>query len=51
MRQHELYGVSDYIAEYEAAIKALTPEKVQKAAAELLNSGNYLEFVMRPAAE
>ena len=51
LRQHELYGVSDYIAEYEAAIKALTPEKVQKAAAELLNSGNYLEFVMRPAAE
>ena len=47
---HELYGIEDNIAEYEAAVKALTPEKVQKAAAEMLNSGNYIELVMRPAA-
>ena len=46
----ELYGIEDNVAEYEAAVKALTPEKVQKAAAEMLNSGNYIELVMRPAA-
>lgn len=45
---HELYGTEDYIASYEAAVKALTPEKVQQAAADLLNSGNYIELVMRP---
>lgn len=45
---HELYGIEDNIAEYEAAVKALTPEKVQKAAADLLNSGNFIELVMRP---
>ena len=48
---HELYGIDDYIASYEAAVKALTPEKVQKAAADLTGSGNFIELVMRPAAE
>lgn len=47
---HELYGIEDYVAAYETAVKALTPEKIQKAAADLMNSGNFIELVMRPAA-
>ena len=33
--------------DYEAAVNALTPEKVQAAAQELLD-GNLIEIVMRP---
>ena len=32
----------------EAAVKALTPEKVKAAAQELLSSGNFAELIMRP---
>ncbi len=46
--QHELFGVEDYIAEYEAAVKALTPEDVQQLAKDLLASGNCIEIIMRP---
>ena len=42
-----LYG-DDYDTSYEAAVKALTPEKVQALAAELLEKGNLIEIVMRP---
>ena len=40
----------DYDAAYEAAIKALTPEKIREAAGKLVQSGNFAELVMRPAA-
>ena len=40
------YGF-DYDKEYEAAVNALTPEKVKAAAQELLD-GNFVELVMRP---
>ena len=43
---HIWYGI-DYDKEYEAAVNALTPEKVQAAAQQLL-SGNTIEIVMRP---
>ena len=44
--KHAVYGI-DHIAEYEAAIKALTPEKIQEVAVRFL-AGNSIEFVMRP---
>ena len=44
--QNARYGI-DYDKEYEAAVNALTPEKVQAAAQELLE-GNFVELVMRP---
>ena len=37
----------DFDKEYEAAVNALTPEKVKAAAQELLD-GNFVELVMRP---
>ena len=40
------YGY-DYDKEYEAAVNALTPEKVRAAAKELLD-GNCVEIIMRP---
>ena len=40
------YGF-DYDKEYEAAVNALTPEKVQAAAQEFLD-GNFVELIMRP---
>lgn len=47
IRDHELYGF-DYISEYEAAVNSLTSDMIKDTAKELLESGNYLEFVMRP---
>ena len=47
INQHVLYGY-DHATEYEAAVSALTPEDIKAAAAEILNSGNFLEVVMRP---
>ena len=44
--KHVMYGI-DHMAEYEAAVKALTPEKVQETAVRFL-AGNSIEFVMRP---
>ena len=38
----------DYDATYEAAVDALTPEKIKAYAAELLENGNFIELVMRP---
>ena len=46
IRQNVLYGV-DYDNDYEAAVNALTPEKIQAAAREFLD-GNFVELVMRP---
>ena len=46
LNQSILYGI-DYDKEYEAAVNALTPEKVRAAAQELLD-GNFVEIVMRP---
>ena len=46
IRQNIRFGL-DYDKEYEAAVNALTPEKVQAAARELLD-GNMIELVMRP---
>ena len=37
----------DYDTEYEAAVNALTPEKIMAAAQEVLD-GNFIELVMRP---
>ena len=47
LQDAEKYGIN-YVAEYEAAIEALSPEDVKKAAEELLSSGNFIELVMRP---
>ena len=38
----------DYITEYEGAIDNLKPEDIKAAARELLDSGNFIELVMRP---
>ena len=38
----------DVDAEMESAIKAITPADVKAVAAEYLNSGNFIEVVMRP---
>ena len=46
IREYLLYDF-DYDKSYEAAVNALTPEKVQAAAQEFLN-GNLIELVMRP---
>ena len=46
LRQYIQYG-EDYDKEYEAAVNALTPAKVQAAAQEFLN-GNFIELIMRP---
>ncbi len=46
LRSKELYGY-DRVNSYEAAVKALTPEKVQKIAAEYL-AGDFIEVIMRP---
>ena len=43
----EGYGNED--SEYEAAVNALTPEKVRAVAASIINSGNKVEYVMVPA--
>ena len=43
-----LYGGDDYDALYEQAVKALTPEMVRDAAKALIDSGNFIELVMRP---
>ena len=48
LMEYMMYG-KDGVNDYEAAVKALTPEKVKAAAAELLNSGNFVELVMRPS--
>ena len=42
-------GYGDNDKEYEAAVNALTAEKVQALANALLNSGNKIEYVMVPA--
>ncbi len=42
-------GYGDCDADYEAAVKALTPEKVQTIAKSVLAAGNKVEFVMVPA--
>ncbi len=46
LRRYIQYG-EDYDKEYEAAVNALTPAKVQAAAQEFLN-GNFIELIMRP---
>ncbi len=38
----------DYITEYESAIESLTPDDVRNAAKEMLESGNFIEIIMRP---
>ena len=47
IEKYQKFGFN-YIEEYEAAVKALTPEKIQAYAAELLDSGNFIEVIMRP---
>ena len=42
-----LYG-EDTVTSYEQAVESLTPEKIQKAAADLLAESNMVEVVMRP---
>ncbi len=46
LRRHYQYG-EDYVAEYQAALDALTPDMVKAAAQEFLD-GNLIELVMRP---
>lgn len=47
IEKYEKFGY-DYDKDYEAAVNALTPEKVKATAAEILNEGNLVELVMRP---
>jgi zinc protease len=44
------YDGMDHDAEYEAAVKALSPEGIKKAVADLIASGNFGEVVMSPAS-
>lgn len=46
LRNYYNYG-EDTVAEYQAALDSLTPDKVKAAAQEFLD-GNLIEFVMRP---
>jgi len=39
---------TDVNTEYEAAVKALTPEKVKALAGRFLSEGNLIEVIMRP---
>ena len=49
MRIKEWYDYGfDYDKEHEAALKALTPEKIKALAARFLSEGNLAEIVMRP---
>ncbi len=48
LREHDLFGLETVDA-YEAAVKALTPEKIQAIAKALVEAGNHAEIVMRPA--
>ncbi len=50
LRYCYVYGIEDYVGEYEAAIKALTPEMVKEIASDFLESGNSIEIIMRPEA-
>ena len=45
------YKGTDYQKVYEAAVEALTPEKVVEALKELVSTGNYVEVVMSPKAK
>jgi len=47
LRTNYLYGV-ETVDSYEAAVKALTPEKIQAKVKAYLESGNFIELVMRP---
>lgn len=47
IKQYNETGI-DINAEMEAIIKAITPADVKAVAAEYLNSGNFIEVVMRP---
>ena len=42
------FGNTDYDAEYEAAVNALTAEGIRDAVAKIMNSGNFGEVVMSP---
>ena len=42
------FGATDYDAEYEAAVNALTPEGIRDAVAKIMASGNFGEVVMSP---
>ena len=48
LKTYDLYKY-DRNVEYEASIKALTPEAIQNALKEVLASGNFVEVIMRPA--
>ena len=48
LESHEHYG-NNRDAEYEAAVNALTKEKIQKVLQDVLAQGNLLEVVMKPA--
>ena len=50
LEQWYIQGI-DYISEYESAIGALTAEDVKNAARMLLDSGNFVELIMRPEQE
>jgi len=46
LKNNTIYAY-DYDAEYAAALKSITPEKIQAAAAEMIG-GNKIELIMRP---
>ena len=47
LKNHALYG-EDALSEYEKALQNLSAEGVQRAAKRLVESGNFIELVMRP---
>ena len=47
IEKYAFYGI-DFINGYDKAVSELTPEKIKAAAAELVNSGNFIEIIMRP---
>ena len=50
LQEYFLHGV-ETVDSYEAAVKALTPDKVKAKAKAFLESGNFVELVMRPEGE
>lgn len=48
--QKDYYGY-DYVSDYQKAVETITAERIQKAAAELIASGNVVEIVMLPESK
>ena len=47
VRDYHRYGFNRD-ADYEAAVKSLTPQDIKDVLSLVINSGNYVDIVMRP---